>query len=64
MSWHVGGRLLATSKSQIPVPVPMSAILIVGEMSGMLGWTRKPKVLVVAKCCSSSLWRGSVWISW
>ena len=55
VSWHVGGRLLATSKSQIPVPAPMSAILIVGEMSGMLGWMRKPKVLVVMRCCSSSL---------
>lgn len=60
ISRHVGGRLLATSKSQIPVPVPISAILIVDEMSGMFGWIRKPKVLVVAKCCSSSLWRSSV----
>ena len=55
VSWHVGGRLLATSRSQIPVPVPMSAILRADEMSGMLGWMRKPKVLVVMRCCSSSL---------
>lgn len=60
MSWHVRGRLLATSKSQIPVPVPMSAILAVGEISGMLGWIRKPKVLVVMRCCSSSLYERSV----
>jgi hypothetical protein len=57
-SWHVEGRLLATSKSQMPVPVPMSAILSVGELSGMFGWIRKPKVLVVAMCCSSRLWMG------
>jgi hypothetical protein len=36
-SWHVEGRLLATSKSQPPVPVPMSAISRVVELSGMLG---------------------------
>ncbi len=54
VSWQVGGKLLATSKSQIPVPAPMSAILILDEMSGMLGWMRKPKVLVVMRCCSSS----------
>ena len=56
VSWHVVGRLLATSKSQIPVPAPISAILAVGEGFGMLGWRRKPRVLVVKKCCSSSLW--------
>jgi hypothetical protein len=61
VSWHVGGRVLATSKSQIPVPVPMSAILTVGEMSGMLGWMRKPRVLVVRRCCSSSMFGRSVW---
>jgi hypothetical protein len=55
VNWHVEGRLLATSKSQIPVPVPMSATLRVGEVVEMLGWIRKPRVLVVKKCCSSSL---------
>jgi hypothetical protein len=62
VNWHVGGRLLATSRSQIPVPVPMSAILRVGELSGMLGWMRKPKVLIVMRCCSSSLFQKSVWM--
>jgi hypothetical protein len=37
------------------VPAPMSATLRVGELIGMLGCTRKPKVLVVTICCSSSL---------
>ena len=37
VSWHVEGRLLATSRSQIPVPVPISATLRVGEVIGMLG---------------------------
>jgi hypothetical protein len=55
VSWHVGGRLLATSRSQAPVPAPMSATLRVGEVSGMLGCTRKPKTFVVKMCCSSSL---------
>ena len=58
VSWHVGDRLLATSRSQMPVPVPMSATLAVGEVRGMLGWMRKPSVLVVSMCCSSSLIRG------
>ncbi len=34
---HVDGRVLARSRSQAPVPVPMSAILRVGEVTGMLG---------------------------
>ena len=55
VSRHVDGRVLATSRSQAPVPGPMSAILRVGEMAGMLGWMRKPRVLVVMMCCSSSL---------
>ena len=37
VNWHVGGKLLATSKSQIPVPVPISAILMLGDINGMLG---------------------------
>lgn len=58
-SWEVEGRLLATSKSQIPVPVPTSAIFRLAESSGMFGWMRKPNVLVVAMCCSSNLSRFS-----
>lgn len=41
------------------MPVPMSAILRVGEVVGMLGWMRKPRVLVVMMCCSSNLVEGS-----
>ena len=37
VNWHVDGRLLATSRSQIPEPVPMSAIFKVGEVVMMLG---------------------------
>ena len=37
------------------MPVPMSAILAVGERAETLGWMRKPRVLVVMICCSSSL---------
>ena len=55
VSWHVGGKLLATSKSQMPVPVHMSAILAPGWRGGMFGWIRNPRVLVVKTCCSSSL---------
>lgn len=39
----------------MPVPVPMSATLAVAESGGMLGWMRKPSVLVMKMCCSSSL---------
>jgi len=60
VSWHVDGRVLATSRSQIPVPVPISAILRVAEVIGMLGWMRKPSVLVVMMCCSSSPFKRSV----
>lgn len=55
--WLVRGRLLATSRSQIPVPVAMSATLRVGDVVGILGWIRKPRVFVVKMCCSSSLLR-------
>lgn len=55
MNLHVGGRVLAISKSQMPVLVPISATLSVGEVRGMLGCMRNPKVFVVAMCCSSSL---------
>ena len=48
------------SSSQAPVPAPMSAILRLGEVSGMFGWMRKPKVLVVMICCSSSLFEKSI----
>jgi hypothetical protein len=54
-NWQVEGRLLATSKSQIPLPVPTSAIFRLAESSGMFGWMRKPNVVVVAMCCSSNL---------
>jgi len=37
VNWHVDGRLLAMSRSQTPEPAPMSAILAVGEVIGMLG---------------------------
>ena len=57
VSWQVGGRLLVTSRSQMPVPVAMSATLRVGDVMGILGWMRKPKVSVVKTCCSSSLLR-------
>lgn len=55
VSWQVDGSVLATSRSQIPVPVAMSAILRVDEVSGIFGWTRKPRVLVVISCCSFNL---------
>jgi hypothetical protein len=55
INWQVEDRLLTTSKSQIPVPVPTSAIFRLAESSGMFGWMRKPNVLVVARCCSSNL---------
>jgi len=60
---HVAGSVLATSRSQMPVAVPMSAILAMAEGVGMLGWMRKPSVLVVKMCCSSSLRRVNVGVS-
>lgn len=58
VSWAVVGSVDETSSIQIPVPVPISAILRVGEVSvrEMLGWIRKPRVWVVKMCCSSSLY--------
>jgi hypothetical protein len=55
VKWHVDGECLATSRSQAPEPTPMSAILTVDERAGMMGWSRKPRVLVVKMCCSSRL---------
>lgn len=58
VSWHVDGRERATSRSHIPVPAPTSATLSVGDVTGMFGWMRKPRILVVVSCCSSSLFWG------
>jgi hypothetical protein len=52
---QVEGSVLATSKSQIPVPVAMSPIFILGAERGMFGCTRKPNVLVTTSCCWYSL---------
>lgn len=43
---QVEGRVLATERSQIPVPVAMSAILRVGEVFGIDGWMKKPRRFV------------------
>lgn len=43
------GRDLATSRSQMPVPVAMSATLRKGDECAILVWMRSPKMDVVIK---------------
>lgn len=40
---QVEGRVLAAERSQMPVPVAISATLRVGEVVGIEGWMRKPE---------------------